>query len=292
MGGMAETSERQTLVRHVSVQAAPERVWQLLTREEELPAWFCDGAHMETKVGGRVEWRWATECGTRTGAARIEDIVPGKRMVIRSADDGCWPGTVITMSLRPDGYQTILTITHEGLTRGENVAECQQFWHRAMESAKYYAETGQLPAVVWTAEQIQERICQERSATMGTILGYLIPRFGAQVMTELQPLLIKAHAGYYRSFDLQSPIHFAALYAQEQFNVYGEHVEVRGNANRVTVERFDRAAYEQCQKAGFPADYASFCQSSANYALSLARELGFSAETEIVAEGYRLHLAR
>ena len=281
-----------SIVRDVFVNAPVERVWAALSQGEQLAAWFSDSATLDRRAGGTVEWRWATPGGEPYVAqGQVKEAVANKKLVIAAGAQSCWPNTTLTFALAPDGPGTLLTLTHEGWAPGKT-AEAAATWTAKLEALRVYAESGTIPVRNWEPAQIRARVLSDKSATMGAVYGYLIGKLGPEAAAELQPLQVKAHAVYYRAQGLESPLHFANLYAQEHWNVYGERMTVSGTASRAVIERRDRGAWDAMHQQGFPGDYVSFLHASAQYATALIRELGFASETEVGPHGYRLIVKR
>jgi uncharacterized protein YndB with AHSA1/START domain len=276
-----------TIVRDVLIHSSADRVWAALTAADQIPAWFCDGARFDPRPGGEVEWRWAHGPQPYVGRATVKELVANKKLVLSGGKECCWPDTTITFALAADGPATLLTLTHAGPAASLS-GEVGATWTRNLDILKYFAETGQIPVKTWDVARIQQRVLSDKGAVMGAVFGFVIGKLGPEAAAEIHPLMIKAHAQWYRSHGLESPLHFAQLYAQEHLNVYGERMFVSGTASRAVIERRDRSQYDALQSGGFPGDYAAFLASSAQYASGLIKELGYHPETEIGSHGYRL----
>lgn len=286
------TANTATIVRDVYINAPVERVWAALSQGEQQAAWFSDAASVDRRAGGVVEWRWATPGGEPyVATATVKEAITGKKLAISAGPQSCWPNTTLTFTLAQDGQGTLLTLTHEGWQPGKT-ADAAATWTRKLEALRLYAESGTVAVREWEPAQIRARVLADKSSTMGAVFGYLIGKLGPEAAAELQPLQVKAHAVYYRHQGLESPLHFAILFAQEHWNVYGERMTVSGTASRAVIERRDRTAWDSMHQQGFPGDYVAFLNSSAQYATALIRELGFAAETELGSHGYRLIVKR
>lgn len=283
---MSPTSST-TIVRDVLIQAPPDRVWASLTSAEQIPAWFCDGASFDPRPGGAVQWRWARGATPYVAEAAVKEIAAPRKLVLTGGRECCWPDTTITFALAADGPATLLTLTHAG-PAASLAGEVGPTWTRNLDILKYVAETGQVPVKTWDVARIQQRVLSDKGATMAALFGFVVGKLGPDAAGEIHPLMIKAHAQWYRAQGLLSPLHFAQLYAQEHLNVYGERMFLSGTASRAVIERRDRSQYDALVATGMPGDYQSFLQSSARYATGLIRELGFHAETEVGPHGYRL----
>lgn len=284
---MSAQPSTATIVRDVFIHAPVERVWAALSQGEQLAAWFSDFASLDRRAGGTVEWRWARGNEPYVAQGTVKEALTAKKLVIAASAQSCWPNTTLSFTLSSDAGGTLLTLTHEGFAPG-TTQEAGATWTEKLEALREYAESGHLQVRTWDVDRIRARVLSDKSATMGAVFGYLVGKMGPEAAAELQPLQVKAHASYYRQQGLESPLHFASLYAQEHLNVYGERMTVSGTAGRAVIERRDRSSWDAMHKLGFPGDYVSFLHSSAQYATALIRELGYAAETEISSHGYRL----
>jgi uncharacterized protein YndB with AHSA1/START domain len=129
------------------VRAPRERVYDALTKAEELDAWFTTGAEVDPQPGGEMVWRWedwgpdhvtAEDRGPVLEARRPERYVFGwqERLggTIVEVDFEEHPdGTVIR--LREHGYPD----TPEGW---EGFAECATGWGEALTLLKFWVERG------------------------------------------------------------------------------------------------------------------------------------------------------
>ncbi len=52
------------------VRAPRDRVYDALTRAEELDAWFTTGAEIDLRPGGEMVWRWPRSPSARSAGAR------------------------------------------------------------------------------------------------------------------------------------------------------------------------------------------------------------------------------
>ncbi|HEX2606789.1 MAG TPA: SRPBCC domain-containing protein [Flavisolibacter sp.] len=101
--------------KEVLLPASVERVWQALTTKEELKQWCFEMNAFEPKPG--FEFRFYGEKnGTRfLHLCRVLEIEPLKRMKWLWSYEGIPGDTYVTFELMPEGAQTRLRLTHEGL---------------------------------------------------------------------------------------------------------------------------------------------------------------------------------
>lgn len=283
----------RNVVRNISITATPERVWQVLTRSEEIPAWFCDGATFEAKVNGNVEWRWATCSETPyVGKATVAEYVPNTKLVLKAADQSCWPQSTLSFALKGEGNITVLALTHDGFKPDANVDEVVSRWAVKLEALRYYAETGRVYPLndnyTWTPENMNARVASTKAGLLFGSMDFIGKKFGEKAVDEYKASLVKSHASFYKGMGLESPLHYANVLAAELKNLYGDKVEVWGNTNKAILERHSHAVFEQASKVGLISDYASFCKMCADFNLAIAKEIGFHGEAVVTTDGYRL----
>jgi uncharacterized protein YndB with AHSA1/START domain len=114
------THKRGTLVteptrREVTVDAAPEVVWDALTTSDELEAWFAAEAEMDLRVGGAIRFRWPDGTERR---GLVVDVDRPYRLAfrwreLRTSATGLavTDTTVVTFTVEAEGNGTRVTVT-------------------------------------------------------------------------------------------------------------------------------------------------------------------------------------
>jgi len=118
--GTVETKPSLTVER--TLRAAPQRVWQAWTQVEALTQWFAPADAFKVKVeeadvrvGGRYRIVMTAPDGEVHDVSGVyREVVPNERLVFTWA----WRSTperesLVTLTLRPDGTGTALTLKHE-----------------------------------------------------------------------------------------------------------------------------------------------------------------------------------
>ena len=115
--------QRPSLTLKRRLKASPEKVFSAWTDPEKIVRWFgphetVDGsvrAEMDARAGGRYRVDFKTVDGEKhqVGGA-YQEVVPNERLVFSWA----WHSTperesLVTITLKPDGDGTILTLLHE-----------------------------------------------------------------------------------------------------------------------------------------------------------------------------------
>lgn len=123
LAGAAAFDVRPSLTIKRRINAAPAKVYAAWTEPEKIAQWFGparvkDGsvqAETDLRVGGRYRIRFQSEGGENFQVDGVyRDIVPDERLVMSWA----WHSTPeresqLTISLKPDGAGTMLTLHHE-----------------------------------------------------------------------------------------------------------------------------------------------------------------------------------
>jgi uncharacterized protein YndB with AHSA1/START domain len=105
------------------LNARPEKVYAAWTDPEKIAAWFGPSrvvpgtvqADIDARAGGRYRVSFDTEDGEHNQVGGVyREVVPNQRLVFSWA----WQSTperesLVTVSLRPDGDGTLLTLSHE-----------------------------------------------------------------------------------------------------------------------------------------------------------------------------------
>lgn len=104
--------------------ASPERVFAALTKPEHVKHWFGGGeyevpqATIDLRVGGRFHFAVKAPDGTLCGVkGEYREVAPGKRLSFTwnvYGTDHDSEGSVVTMTLEPDGGGTRFTLSHTG----------------------------------------------------------------------------------------------------------------------------------------------------------------------------------
>ncbi|MBC6449535.1 SRPBCC domain-containing protein [Actinokineospora xionganensis] len=105
------------LEREIRIDAAPEIVFDVVSRPEHLKSWWSDDASFEPTPGSVGELVWGDRAGVE--AITVVDVDPPRRFAIRwVAADGQVPDAdnslLITFELEPSGDGTILRLTETG----------------------------------------------------------------------------------------------------------------------------------------------------------------------------------
>jgi uncharacterized protein YndB with AHSA1/START domain len=129
------------------VRAPRERVYDALTRAQDLDAWFTSGAEVDPRPGGTMCWRWRDWGPDRVTAEDWGPVLEARRPERYAfqwqADLG---GTTVEVDFEqhPDGTlvrlrETGYPDTPEGWAQ---FASCSTGWGEALTLLKFYVEHG------------------------------------------------------------------------------------------------------------------------------------------------------
>lgn len=131
------------IVEEITIEAAPQRVWGTITRQDEITQWWADKAQFKPEVGSLAEFRFRPPAGALQ--FEVTELEQGKKMhwICRQGPPP-WVGTSVTWQLTPAHNGTTLVFTHEGFTQVDGrYAQIRRNWKYFLDSLKSYLETGQ-----------------------------------------------------------------------------------------------------------------------------------------------------
>jgi uncharacterized protein YndB with AHSA1/START domain len=127
--------EHGTLEREIRVDAAPEVVFEVVSRPEHLREWWPDEAYGEPVPGapGQLVWRDEATGRTETVAFTVVEVVPPRRFSFRwcytDGDQRAGDSLLVTFDLVPEGDGTLLRLTEAGFR--------EQGWEAAVLEERY-----------------------------------------------------------------------------------------------------------------------------------------------------------
>ncbi|HEX8167404.1 MAG TPA: SRPBCC domain-containing protein [Beijerinckiaceae bacterium] len=121
MPASAALAQKPSLTLKRRLNARPEKVYAAWTDPTKLARWMggegveCLSTEADARVGGRYRFRMRSPDGEEHDVSGVyREVVPNEKLVFTWA----WRTTperesLVTVSLRPDGDGTLLTLTHE-----------------------------------------------------------------------------------------------------------------------------------------------------------------------------------
>lgn len=132
-----------TISLDVQIEAAPERVFEALSRQEGLASWWTEDATAEPVVGTVAEFGFYDR--TIVVRFRIEELERASRVRWYGIEGPApYVGSTVVFALERAGAGTLVRFAHSGLGGDDAfLAHAAQSWQRVLASLKAYAETGQ-----------------------------------------------------------------------------------------------------------------------------------------------------
>lgn len=104
----------RSLEKELFIKASSERVFQALTRKEDLERWFPVKAEMESRPGGAIRFEWGSGV-VETGKVLVFEPPHRLSFTWEAMEPGA---TTITFELIPENDGTRLRLTHSGIAQG------------------------------------------------------------------------------------------------------------------------------------------------------------------------------
>ena len=130
------------IVKELTIEAAPQRVWGTLTRPDELAGWWTNDLSVTPEVGSLAEFRFSQ--GTFVIQFEVAELDRDEkvRWISRRGPAPHWEGTSVTWRLTPVHNGTKLVFTHDGFAQvGEGYERTRGAWVYFLASLKSYLET-------------------------------------------------------------------------------------------------------------------------------------------------------
>ena len=131
------------ILHELTIDAPPERVYEAITEQAGLAAWWTNFASAQAKVGTISEFSFYG--GQVLMRMEITALEPPRRVdwkALAGAPD--WPGTRITWELSPADNGTKILFGHRDYaSTGGSFASVNYNWAWYLTSLKAYLETGQ-----------------------------------------------------------------------------------------------------------------------------------------------------
>jgi uncharacterized protein YndB with AHSA1/START domain len=132
------------IVKELTIETAPQRVWDALTQPDELARWWTNDLNVTPEVGSLAEFRFSQ--GTFLVQFKVAELDRDEkvRWLSRQGPAPHWEGTSVTWQLTPVHNGTKVVFTHEGFAQvDEAYEEIRGNWAYFLDSLKSYLETGQ-----------------------------------------------------------------------------------------------------------------------------------------------------
>jgi uncharacterized protein YndB with AHSA1/START domain len=128
------------IIHAIGIKTTPERLYEAITTQKGLAAWWTPGTKAEPRVGGVNEFKFD---GT-TVKFQVEALEPLHRVVWSTVEvPSDWDGTQVTFDLTPDGDVVYLRFSHTGFASTDGGFGMTSYsWAQYLRSIKMLLETG------------------------------------------------------------------------------------------------------------------------------------------------------
>ena len=127
------------------VRAPRERVFDALTRAEELDAWFTTGAEVDPQPSGEMIWRWVDwgpDGYTGEDRGPVLEATRPERFVFRW--QAALGGTTVEIDFEDHPHGTVVRLREHGYpdtaAGWAGFADCSTAWGEALTLLKFYVE--------------------------------------------------------------------------------------------------------------------------------------------------------
>ena len=143
---MSTVATKPSLTVKRRFNAAPAKVFAAWTDAEKVKRWMGPGevqvlsAESDARTGGRYRWVMQAPNGEQHDVSGVyREVIPNEKLVFTWA----WKSTperesLVTVTLKPDGDGTLMTLTHEQFFDEDARDRHQHGWNGAMEKLDKY----------------------------------------------------------------------------------------------------------------------------------------------------------
>jgi uncharacterized protein YndB with AHSA1/START domain len=131
------------IVKEFTVEATVQRVWDALTRADEIACWWTDDLSVTLEMGTLAEFRFSD--GTFIVQLEVAELEEGSkvRWISRKGPAPHWNGTSVTWQLEPFHNGTRVLFNHNGFAQvDERYETTRAWWEHFLVSLKSCLETG------------------------------------------------------------------------------------------------------------------------------------------------------
>ncbi|MEI9959832.1 MAG: SRPBCC domain-containing protein [Limisphaerales bacterium] len=90
-------------------------IWRAITTKEDMSRWYFELAEFKPEVGFEFQFRVEHEGNKYNHRCKVTEVIPQKKIAYTWRYDGHEGNSLVTFELFPEGNQTRLKLTHEGL---------------------------------------------------------------------------------------------------------------------------------------------------------------------------------
>jgi uncharacterized protein YndB with AHSA1/START domain len=95
--------------------ASIQRVWKAITDKDQMKQWYFDLPEFRPEVGFEFQFEGGDKDKSYLHLCKVTEVVAGRKLTYSWRYDGYEGISFVTFELFPEGDQTRLKLTHEGL---------------------------------------------------------------------------------------------------------------------------------------------------------------------------------
>jgi uncharacterized protein YndB with AHSA1/START domain len=131
----------KTITLKRTIHAPAEQIYRAFTNATALREWFCDGAMVQPRVGGRLYCQW------HTGDAlmgKYTALTPNKKVAFTLRADGDGDRSICTVTISSKSDESTLTLEDASDSKdwAKMAAEIEKGWNTGLDNLKSVLETG------------------------------------------------------------------------------------------------------------------------------------------------------
>jgi uncharacterized protein YndB with AHSA1/START domain len=105
----------EPLIFERTYNASIEKVWKAISDKEEMKQWYFDLEEFRPEVGFEFQFEGGTPERTYLHLCEVTEVIEGRKLQYSWRYDGYPGNSLVTFELFPEGENTRLKLTHEGL---------------------------------------------------------------------------------------------------------------------------------------------------------------------------------
>lgn len=109
------TKVKEAVIVERTFNAPVEKVWKAITEREQMKQWYFELAAFKAEVGFEFQFEGGKDDRVYLHLCRVTEVIPNKKLTYSWRYDQFEGNSFVTFELSPQGNQTKLKLTHEGL---------------------------------------------------------------------------------------------------------------------------------------------------------------------------------
>jgi len=103
------------IIKEILIKGTPQQVWKAITEKDEMRKWYFDLIEFRPEVGFLFEFWGGAEDRQYLHKCEITEVIPFERLCYSWLYDGFDGESFVTFEIIPQGEETLVRLTHEGL---------------------------------------------------------------------------------------------------------------------------------------------------------------------------------